>query len=140
MRNAVLWLLAIAIGVQLPGCSKGPKLLRGKGQVVKDGEDFVPDDEENLQVALVPIQDDNSPAKNFYYAEVDQSSGRFFAAGADKKGVPPGSYRVLVELKKDKKDLLKGKFFNMQSPFIFEIDDNSEPMVVDIGASDDASN
>ena len=102
---------------------------------MKDGEDFVPGDEENLQVMLVPISEDSSPAKNFYYAEVNQETGSFYAAGAEKKGVPPGKYRVLVELKKNKKDLLKGKFYEMDSPFVFDIDDNSEPMVVDIGIS-----
>ena len=138
MQNRMLWLLAAAIFVQLPSCENGPKLLRGKGQVVKDGEDFVPGDEESLSVALVPIHDDSSPAKNYYYAEVDQTSGHFFAAGAEKKGVPPGKYEVLVELKKDRKDLLKGKFYN-KSPFVFEIGDNSEPMIVDIGTSGGAS-
>ncbi len=135
MRNGVICFFVVAAVFEMSGCSKQPKLWKAKGQVVKNGEDFIPEDEENLQIALVPIQENLSPAKNWYYAEVDQAKGTFFAAGGEKKGVPPGKYRVLVELKKDKKDVLKGKFFNLESTFVFEIDDRSETMIVDIGTS-----
>jgi hypothetical protein len=107
-------------------------LLRAKGQVVKNGEDFIPDDEENLQVCFIPITDDGKPPRNWYAAEVDQSTGAFYAAGAEKKGMPAGKYRVMVELKKKRKDVLGGKFDALKSPFIFEIDENSPPMIIDL--------
>lgn len=116
----------------LLGCGNGDKLLRARGQVVKNGEDFIPDDEENLQVCFVPISEDGKPPRNWYAAEVDASTGWFYAAGAEKKGMPPGKYRVMVELKKNRKDLLGGKFDAFNSPFVFEIDDESTPMIVDL--------
>jgi hypothetical protein len=46
--------------------------------------------------------------------------------------MPPGKYRVGVEVKKNRKDTLDGKFNAVNSPFVFEVDDGSELMIVDI--------
>ena len=135
MRLSLVSMLVLVFTFGAAGCgSKEPKLLKAKGQVVKDGEDFAPDvdDGEGLQVCFIPIADDLSPPKNWYAAKVDQSTGHFVASGGEGKGMPPGKYRVMVELKKNRKDLLKGQFDADNSPYIFEVDDDSEPMIVDI--------
>ena len=125
-------LLLVSVALLLSGCGKSENLIRAKGQILKGGENLVPDDEENLQVAFIPIMPDLSPARNWYVAEVDQTTGSFYAAGGMKKGMPPGKYRVVIELLKKKKDLLKGQFDGENSPFIVEVDKNSEPMLLDI--------
>lgn len=48
----------------------------------------------------------------------------------------PCKYRVVVELKKSRKNLLKGKFDSLNSPFIVEIDRNSKPIVIDLAMSE----
>lgn len=132
MRIVLVSILGLAVTFGTAGCGGGPKLLKAKGKVVKNGEDFAPDDGEGLQVCFIPIAEDKSPPKNWYAADVDQSTGYFTAAGGEYKGMPPGKYRVMVELKKNRKDLLKGKFDALNSPFVFEVDEGSELMVVDI--------
>lgn len=136
MSEVMKQLMAIALfalcGLTLSGCGGSPELLRATGKILKDGETFIPEDDENLQVCFIPISDDGTPPRNWYAAEVDQTQGTFYAAGGEKKGMPPGKYRVMVELKKDRKDLFKGKFDALNSPFVFEIDETSEPMVIDL--------
>ena len=133
MRGCLISMLILVLAYAPTGCgSKGPKLLKAKGQVVKDGEDYIPDDEENLQVCFIPIAKDLSPPRNWYAAEVDPATGSFYASGGEKKGMPPGKYRVMIELKKNRKDVLGGKFDSQNSPYVFDIDETSELMVVDI--------
>ena len=128
-----LSLLVIGCIALIPvGCGKSNDLLRTKGQVVKNGKPFAPEKDENLQIALIPISPDGKPPRNWYAAEVDPATGSFYAAGGEKKGVPQGKYRVMVELKKKKKDVLGGKFDALKSPFIVDIDQKSSPIMIDI--------
>jgi hypothetical protein len=127
---AVVVMLVVAMAVS--GCGRDENLLRAKGQVLRDGEKLIPEDEEYLQVAFVPINDDKTPARNWYIAEVNQNNGSFVASGGQKKGMPPGKYRVVVELLKEKKDLLKGKFNGQDSPFVFDVYDTAELMMIDV--------
>ena len=132
MRQLIALVVLVAVTFFVSGCGKKENLIRAKGRVVKDGADYIPDEEEDLQVCFVPIADDLSPPRNWYAAEVDPATGTFYAAGGQKNGMPPGKYRVVVELKRNRKDLLGGKFNSLNSPFVFDVDKDSEEMVVDI--------
>lgn len=131
-RLVVSPLLISVFAMCLSGCGKSERLIRAKGQIVKNGEDFIPEDDENLQVCFIPIAEDLSPPRNWYAAEVDPLTGTFFASGGQKNGMPPGKYRVMVELKKNRKDLLGGKLDSLNSPWIFEVDETTPLMVVDL--------
>jgi|GEM_PF-2293779 len=130
--HLIPFLLICISAISLSGCGRSERLIRAKGQIVKNGEDFIPEDDENLQVCFIPVADDLSPPRNWYAAEVDPATGAFFAAGGQKNGMPPGRYRVMVELKKNRKDLLGGKLDSLNSPWIFEVDESSPLMVVDL--------
>jgi hypothetical protein len=117
------------------GCGNDNGLLRPKGRVVKGGEAFVPDEGTYLQVYLVPIFEDGKPPDNFYAAEVDQETGVFRPAGAMKEGIPPGKYRVCLELRdKKKKDQFGGKFDVDGSPYVFDYEEGMEEVVIDLDA------
>jgi hypothetical protein len=126
--------LFVAIGAVTITCSGcgGDSLCRTKGRVVKGGEGFIPGEGENLQIGLMPIMPDNELPKNYYYADVDQESGTFTAAGPQFRGVPPGKYVVTVELMKKKKDLFEGRYDVEHSPFTVEIEDEAEEIVVEL--------
>jgi hypothetical protein len=132
LRNPAAFVLIGVCLMVILGCGKSERLIKAKGQIVKNGEDFIPEDDENLQVCFIPIADDLSPPRNWYAAEVDQSTGAFYASGGEKKGMPPGRYRVMVELKKKRKDVLGGKLDSLNSPWIFEVDEETPLMVVDL--------
>ena len=70
----------------------------------------MPQSGEVIQVLLVPILKNGETPGDVYGATVDQATGTFVASGKDLKGLPPGKYRVVVQLQKNKQDLLDGKF------------------------------
>lgn len=122
---AVLALLAA-------GCGKSDDLLRTPGSLLMNGESFVPDDGDLVQITFVPIPADGTPALDYYFAEVDQETGSFWPAGKDRQGMPPGRYRVAVELMRKKKDVFEGRFDTEQSPFIFDVDAATDEIVIEL--------
>lgn len=133
MRQFLAGVLMVGAMITVGGCG-GERLVMARGQVVKNGEPLIPEEGQALMVGFIPISEDGKPATNWYAAEVDQETATFTTAGALKKGMPPGKYRVAVELQKlpGKKDLFKEKFNGADSPFVVEVDDASIPIVLDV--------
>lgn len=132
MRRVVNLVFVVTVAIAAAGCSGGDGLLRTQGRVLKGGEPFIPEEGEYIQIIFVPIPDGNKRARNHYYADVDQDTGTFMPSGPDHKGMPPGTYRVAVALMKQKKDLLKGKYDEELSPFVFEVDADTGEIVIDL--------
>jgi len=131
MKRVLNLACVVALGIAAAGCG-GDGLLRTQGRVLKGGEPFIPGEGEYIQITFVPIPEGGKRAKNHYWADVDQTTGTFMPAGAAHKGMPAGTYRVAVALMKQKKDLLKGKFDEELSPFVFEIDSSTGEIVIDL--------
>ncbi len=129
MRRA-LTLTVFGLCIFMTGCGDGR--LRTKGRLLKSGQPFIPPEGEYLQITFVPIRSDGQPVPDYYYAEVDQTTGTFRPAGKDLKGMPPGKYRVAVELMKKKKDQFGGKFDTIRSPFVFDVDGQTKEIVIDL--------
>jgi len=130
MRVPTAITLGLIICLACVGCGSGK--LRTKGHVVKDGTTFIPESGTYLEVTLLPVVGPGEKAKNWYYCEVDEETGVFRAAGPDKRGVPPGKYKVVIELKKNKKDLFKGKYDTVNSPYVVDLDGNTDEIVIDL--------
>ena len=129
MRRA-LTLTVVGLCILITGCGDGR--LRTKGRLLKGGQPFIAPEGEFIHVTFVPIPPDGKPATDYYYAEVDQTTGTFRPAGKDLKGMPPGKYRVAVELMKKKKDQFGGKFDTQKSPFVFDVDGGTKEIVIDL--------
>jgi hypothetical protein len=121
---AVLCLMAI-------GCGNETKL-QTKGRLLKAGQPLIPKDDESIRVTFVPILPDGKPPRDHYFAEFDPVDATFTSAGKDLQGMPPGKYRVAVEYKKNKRDVLAGKFDENRSPFVFDVDAGTKELVVDL--------
>ena len=95
------FLIAALVGFSLAavGCG-GDRLIQTRCRLLKGGQPFIPKEGEFIEVTFVPIPPDGKPPVDFYYADVDQSTGTFRPAGKNRKGMPPGKYRVAVELMK----------------------------------------
>jgi hypothetical protein len=78
-------------------------------------------------------------SNSLYCADVDQDTGTFVPDGAQKKGMPPGKYRVALQLKKKRVDLWNGRFDGENSPFVFDIDEDTEEIVIDLDDAPPAS-
>jgi hypothetical protein len=122
---------AAALCILVTGC--GEVKLRTAGRLVKDGRPFVPKEGESVRVTFVPIPPDGSPPADHYFAEFNKADGTFHSSGKDRKGMPPGKYRVAVEYKnKNKEDTFGGKFDENRSPYVFDIDARTTEIVIDL--------
>ena len=130
MSRVLVPALAV-LALVVTGCG-GDGLLRTQGRLLKGGQPFIPKEGEFIEITFVPILPDGKPPGDHYYADVDQTTGTFQPAGKNKKGMPPGKYRVAVELMKKKKDLFGGKFDAEKSPFIFDVDTKTQEIVIDL--------
>ena len=130
MQRVLTW-AAAGLCCLAAGCG-GDGLLRTKGKLLKAGQPYIPQGGELIEITFVPIPSDGKPAGDYYYAAVDQAAGTFRPAGKNGRGMPPGKYRVAVELMNKKKDTLRGKFNPANTPFVFDVDDNTSEIVIDL--------
>jgi hypothetical protein len=121
---------AFALCLMVAGCGDGK--LQTRGRVVKGGQPLLPKDNESVRVTFVPILPDGKPPADHYFAEFDPTHGTFRSAGKDKKGMPPGKYRVAVEYKQKKQDVFGGRFDEDQSPYVFNVDSGTPEIVIDL--------
>ena len=124
---------AVAAGFCLlaAGCG-GDGKLRTRGRVMKAGQPLLPKDNESVRVTFVPILPDGKPPADHYFAEFNPADATFRSAGKDKKGMPPGKYRVAVEYKSQRRDVLGGAFDENHSPFVFDVDSRTPEIVIDL--------
>jgi hypothetical protein len=131
-HRVLAWTLLLGFAAAAGGCGDDEGLVRKKGRVVKGGQNFIPAEGEHLQIEFVPIVQGGGPPPMQYWAGIDQATGTFWPDGPMKKGMPPGKYRVSVELIRKKKDVFEGKFDAEISPFVFDIDEETEEIVIDL--------
>ena len=110
----------------------GDGLLRTQGRLLKGGQPYVPREGEYIEITFIPISPDGKPPWDHDFADVDQTISSVQPAGKNKKGMPPGKYRVAVELMVKKKDQLRGKFDAEKSPFVFDVDAKTSEIVIDL--------
>jgi|SRR5579883_7013 len=126
----VLLLAVVTFCLLSAGC--GTRMLQTQGRLVKNGQPFVPAEGEVIQILFVPVLPNGQLPGDYYAAVVDQTSGTFRPAGKDAKGMPAGKYRVAIELMKKKKDQFGGKYDSEKSPFVFDIDEKTPEIVIDL--------
>lgn len=131
MRTFVAASLAAGLCLLTVGCGGAGKL-RTRGRVLKGGQPLLPRENEAVRVTFVPILPDGKPPADHYHAEFNPADATFRSAGKDKKGMPPGKYRVAVEFKRQKRDLFGGAFDEDRSPFVFDVDSRTPEIVIDL--------
>jgi len=119
-----LAVLGACLSLALAGCGGGGGGVKAKGKVtVKGGGDLVIPKGAQLVVVFIPEEKaaDTYPA-NF----PDAAKTDFEVSGKENKGIPPGKYKVTVELNEygppaGKKDLLGGKYAAGKTPIHKEV-------------------
>ena len=126
----------IVLATSLPwvGCgNKNEGLLRTPGRLMKGDASFIPEEGQYAQVIFYPILPGGRPYSKRYVADIDQTTGTFVPDGAMRTGMPPGKYRAVVYLRdKKKNDLFNGKFDEDRSTFVFNVDEKTEEIVIDL--------
>ena len=121
----------VLTAILLAGCGGGG-MLKPKGRVVQGGTAFTIKEGADLGVFFYPLDADGKLGKTVYPAYFNASDGTFTVTGSDKRGLPPGKYRVVVEHKLNKKDLFNGTYDMNRSPFVFDVDTNTAEIVIDL--------
>ncbi len=128
-------LACLVLAAMATGCGDGRFV--ASGRLTKNGEPYVVPENETVHLALVRVQD-GTPSGNSgdsfgtYVALFDKQSGTFRVTGADGKGLPPGKYRVTLEVLKNKKDVLKGAFGIDNSPLVREVTGKADELNLDL--------
>jgi hypothetical protein len=125
-------LAVLAIALVLAGCSRSGKL-NTKGVILKDGEPLKVGAEDVVRVILVPMPEDGSHPNQLFAAEFNRDNSTFVVKGPDGRGMPPGKYRVAVEVLQARKDVFKGAFSSENSPLFCTIQSSSDEITVDVG-------
>jgi len=121
---------AVLCTVMLTGCGDG--MLHPKGRVVKGGAPVTLKDGEDLGIFFYPLNGDGKLGTTVYPAFFNAADSTFHVTGSDRRGMPPGKYRVAVELKLNKRDQFKGAYDMNHSPFVFDVDANTKEIVIDL--------
>jgi hypothetical protein len=124
--------MLLSVAVLLSGCG-GPTLYKVNGRLVKQGQPFRPGEKEIVRVVFVPVKEGESATETGgYRAEFNSEDGSFKVVGENGRGMPPGKYRVCIQVVKNHKDILKGAFGPTRSPFVREITGSSDEVVIDL--------
>jgi hypothetical protein len=132
ITRSIAYVLSTAFLALSAGCGKSDGKLKISGQITKAGTPFTVPDDEYVRVTFFPVTSDGSPLKNTYAANYNGKDASFQAIGGDGHGIPPGKYRVAVEHEKKGGDAFRGKYDGDRSPFEFEIDQSTKPLVIDL--------
>ena len=135
MMHYLRWPLGLLICCAVLGC--GGSLVKPKGRVMKGGAPFQTADGEALRVILAPADGPEGAHYDSYPALYNPDNATFQVVGKDGKGLPPGKYRVGLELIKKKEDVFKGALMGRRSPFTCEVTNSSSEIVVDLDQAKD---
>ena len=130
MASRWLQLAICVVVVSAFGCGSGNYQTRGR--ILKGGTPLTVEEPDFVRVVLVPLPEDGTKVLDWYVAEYNGSNGTFIVKGKDGKGMPPGKYRVSLELMKARKDAFKGAFDAERSPFIVTVQNASDEITVDV--------
>jgi hypothetical protein len=131
MTSFRLGAAAALCALALTGCG-GNGLLKTKGRVVKGGAPFVLTDGADLGIFFYPLGGDGKLGTTVYPAFFNAADATFTVTGSDRRGMPPGKYRVAVEHKRNKKDLFNGAYDMNKSPFVYDVDAQTTEIVIDL--------
>jgi hypothetical protein len=120
------------IALSAVGCGNSG-LIKAKGHVVKGGQPFVAGDGEGLRIFFDPVNIPQGTTRyDSFAAEYHADDGTFEVQGKNGQGLPPGNYRISLQLMKHKEDLLKGSVMGKKSPFTCEVTGKEGDVVIDL--------
>jgi hypothetical protein len=124
-------LVCSLIALAALGCG-GNRLIQAKGRVLKDGQPYLAKDGEGLRIVFEPTDPPQGTRYDSFAAEYHPADGTFQVRGKDGQGLPPGRYRVALQLMKSKEDLLGGKLMGKKSPLTCEVTGSKDDIVIDL--------
>jgi hypothetical protein len=134
MKRLVFAVLSLSLFV-LAGCGGGgsERVVEVKGKILKGGQALkvdstkLPPGDPGMIVRFV------SQAKvgDNHSAKIDMATGNFTVPGKENRGIPPGSYKIEVQLGSFGKDEFKGKYSAEKTPITRVVEEGKE-IVIDL--------
>jgi hypothetical protein len=131
MRRLLSCALVLLVALN-SGCGSGR--VKAKGRLLQDGRPF-PSDEPGLvvHVVFIPLAESNPAApEGNSVAEFNREDATFRVAGRDGRGLPPGKYRISVQVNRKRKDIFEGAFNAVNSKIVREVTSSADEIVVDL--------
>jgi hypothetical protein len=125
-------LLCTLLLLSLSGCGSGKVLATGK--VVEKGVPLKVSDKGFLTVKFLSI--DPAAGGAVYPTKVNKEDGTFVIIGPDDRGIPPGKYKVAIQLVDNYpkgKDRFQGKFSDANTKLEKEVT-GKEEIIIDVGS------
>jgi hypothetical protein len=113
------------------GCD-GSSRIRAKGSILKGGQPFRTNEGEGLRIIFVPVDPSGGTQYDSFAAAYDPEEGTFQVLGKDGNGLPPGKYRISLQLMSKKEDLWGGQLMGKKSPFTCEVTAATDRVVIDL--------
>jgi hypothetical protein len=129
LRSSYLVFL-VALGLFLGGCS-GSSRIKARGRIVQGGVPYHTEEGQGLRIFFVPLKASELTYES-YAAIPDKGGSTFQVVGKDGKGLPPGKYRVNLQLMKNKEDLFNNRLMGVDCPLVCEVPGPSGDVVVDL--------
>jgi hypothetical protein len=125
--NAV-WTLVCLLAL---GCGDSSRI-SAKGSIVKGGQPYLTRSGEGLRIVFAPLDPSTGTQYDSFAAAYDPSDGSFQVLGKDGQGLPPGKYRISLQLMSKKEDLWGGQLMGKKSPFTCEVTPATDRVVIDL--------
>ena len=117
------------------GCSgNAASLIKARGRVVKNGSAYTLPKGRGLRINFAPQAPPEGNRYDSYPAIFDPDKGTFEVVGKNDQGLPPGKYKVSLELMEKKEDLFNGKLTGNASPIVLEVTPANPELVIDFDA------
>ena len=113
------------------GC-RDSSYIQAKGSVRKGGQPFRTNEGEGLRIIFEPLNSASGTKYDSFAAAYDPSDGGFQVLGKDGQGLPPGKYRISLQLMSKKEDLWGGQLLGKKSPFTCEVTASGDRVVIDL--------
>jgi len=125
--------LAVGLLVSLfaAGCGDSG-FVKAKGHIIKAGQPYLTGPGEGFRIVFAPIELQSTTQYDSYAASYNPRDGSFIVTGKNNKGLPPGNYRVGLQLMKSKEDLLNGRLLGKKSPLVAEVTAGRNDIVIDL--------
>ena len=132
IRGLVLLLILAALG-----CGR-VKFVKVEGRIVKDGQTYVLQPDEKLNLAFKSTEQPEIPV---YLARIDEKDGSFVVVGPNGKGIPPGNYTIRMRLalrhmdidSQEKLAQLNQQFAGLEEKQVTITDESNQKFIIDVG-------
>jgi hypothetical protein len=131
MRKLHLTATCLLLGLLSAGC--GSNMLKIKGRIVKGGEPFTIPTGASMRIVFVPSEPLSQDKYDSFFAVFDPKDSTFRVTGKDGTGMPPGKYKVGLELMNHREDEFKGEYTANKTPWTFDINSGTGEVVIDLG-------